>query len=79
VTEGRWKLQRTDLNWAIELPVDITRAASVSPGSVAVLYAEPGSLSLEILPPLSPGLKADVRRTCEEFRDAFEEMRQLGD
>jgi hypothetical protein len=77
--EGRWTLQGTDLSRAIELPTDITRAAGVSPGSVAVLYAEPGSLSVEILPPLSPGLKADVRRTCEEFRDAFEEMRQLGD
>ena len=34
---------------------------------------------IELLPPPSPELVSSVLEICEEFREAFEEMKRLGD
>ncbi|MBC7929409.1 MAG: hypothetical protein H7Z38_02480 [Rubrivivax sp.] len=44
-----------------------------------VLYPHEGGMSYEILPPPAPDMQASVLQTCQEFRDAFAEMKRLGD
>jgi hypothetical protein len=55
------------------------KALGVDEGSVIVLYPHEGGMSYEILPPLSPDMQASVLQTCEEFKEAFAEMKRLGD
>lgn len=71
--------QKTDLGWVIEIPPEMTRALGVAEGSLAVLHAKTGTIEVEILPPPSPELIESVRETYEEFKEAFEEMKRLGD
>lgn len=71
--------QKTDLGWVVEIPPEIARALGVADGSLAVLHPQDGSLEVEILPPPSPELKAEVRRICEELGETFEELKRLGD
>ena len=44
-----------------------------------VLYPREGGMSYEILPPLPLEIKASVSETCEQFKEAFAEMKRLGD
>jgi hypothetical protein len=71
--------QKTDLGWVIEVPAEVARALGVAEGSFAVLTTKEGRLEVEILPSPTPELIESVRETCEEFKDAFEEMKRLGD
>ena len=65
--------------WIMEIPPEMAAAMGVAEGSVIVLYLREGGMSYEILPPLSPDVKESVLQTCEEFKDAFAEMKRLGD
>ena len=71
--------QKTDIGWVIEVPAEIARVLGVAEGSFAVLTAKEGRLEVEVLPPPSPELIQSVHETCEEFKDAFDEMKRLGD
>jgi hypothetical protein len=71
--------QKTAMGWVIEIPKEMTRALGVAEGSLAVLHAKDGNIDIEILPPPSPELVESVRETYEEFKEAFEEMKRLGD
>jgi bifunctional DNA-binding transcriptional regulator/antitoxin component of YhaV-PrlF toxin-antitoxin module len=71
--------QKTDLGWVIEVPMEIARVLGVAEGSFAVLSTREGRLEVEILPPPTAELIQSVRETCEEFKDAFDEMKRLGD
>lgn len=71
--------QKTDLGWVIEVPTEIARSLEVPEGSLAVLSVTDGRLDVEILPTPTPELLQSVRETCEEFKDAFDEMKRLGD
>lgn len=72
--------RKTNLSWAVEIPPEIAQALGVAEGSVAVLSPRDGKLEVsEILPPASPELKESVREIYEQFKDAFEEMKRLGD
>jgi hypothetical protein len=51
----------------------------VGEGSVIVLYPREGGMSYEILPPLPPDMRDSVLQTCEEFKEAFAEMKRLSD
>ncbi len=57
----------------------MAKAMGIEEGSVIVLYPRECSMSYEILPPLSPDMKASVLETCEQFKEAFAEMKRLGD
>jgi hypothetical protein len=63
----------------MEVPPEMAAAMGVDEGSVIVLYPHEGGMSYEILPPLSPEMEASVLETCEQFKEAFAEMRRLGD
>lgn len=66
-------------SWVIEIPDEMARAMGVPPGSVAVLHTTQGTIEVEVLPPPSPELDESVRRICDKYKDAFEEMKRLGD
>ena len=71
--------QKTGRGWIMEIPAEMAKALGVEEGSVIVLYPHEGGMSYEILPPLSPEMKASVLETCEQFKEAFAEMKRLGD
>jgi hypothetical protein len=71
--------QKTDQGWIIDIPPDMADVMGVAHGSIGVLSPRQGGISIEILPPPSPEFVASVLETCEEFREAFEEMKRLGD
>jgi hypothetical protein len=71
--------QETDLGWVIEVPTEIARVLGVPEGSFAVLSTANGRLEVEVLPPPTHELEQSLRETCEEFKDAFDEMKRLGD
>lgn len=71
--------QKTAHGWIIEIPAEMAQAIGVSEGSLAVLHAKAGSFEVEILPPPSSELEKSVQRIHDKYREAFEEMKQLGD
>ena len=71
--------QKTDLGWVVDVPNEIAQALGVANGSIALLHANEGRLEIEILPPPSAELVESVRRLNEKYKDAFEEMKRLGD
>lgn len=71
--------KKTDQGWIIEMPVDMTQALGIEQGSFAVLYSKNGNVEVEVLPPIPSDLEVSVIETCEEFNDAFEEMKRRGD
>ncbi len=71
--------EKTGRGWIMDIPPEMANALGVEEGSVIVLYPREGSMSYEILPPLSPDMQASVLQTCEEFKEAFAEMKRLGD
>lgn len=71
--------KKTDRGWIIEMPPDMAKAFGVVEGSFAVLYSKDGNIEVDILPPILSDLEASVRATCEEFDEAFREMKRLGD
>ncbi len=71
--------KKTDLGWIVDVPDEIAQALGVPEGSIAILHANEGRLEVEILPPPSEELVKSVRRTSEQFKEAFDEMKRLGD
>ena len=72
-------LRKPGRGWVIEIPTEMAAAMCVEEGSVIVLYPREGGMSYEILPPLPPDMKASVLETCEKLKEAFAEMKRLGD
>jgi len=71
--------KKTDLGWVIQVPPEMAQGMGVAEGSLAVLHPKPSGLDVEILPPPSQELKESVRRVHDKYREAFEEMKRLGD
>ena len=65
--------------WVITMTPEMARGAGVAEGSHIAFYLSDGAVAAEILPPASPELRAEVRRVADKFRDAFAEMKRLGD
>ena len=65
--------------WVITMTPEMSRVAGVAEGSMIVFYLSDGAVAAEILPPVSPELRADVQRIAGKFKDAFTEMKRLGD
>lgn len=71
--------EKTGRGRVVDVPPEMAAAMGVGESSVIVLYPHEGGMRYEILPPLSPDMKASVFETCEQFKEAFAEMRRLGD
>jgi hypothetical protein len=73
------QVQTTDQGWIIHIPDDMAPIMGVPRGSVGVLHPTSGALNVEILPPLEPSMRDSVLQGCEELREAFEELKRIGD
>lgn len=72
-------IQKSKQGWIIELPDDFAKEIGVEKGSIAVLYGGNGKLETEIIPPPSPELEKAVDRIYDKYKDAFAEMKRIGD
>ncbi|MFN0124220.1 MAG: hypothetical protein ACKV2V_27285 [Blastocatellia bacterium] len=73
------QLAQVDQGWIISIPDDMVKIMGVARGSVGVLHPKAGGIEVEILPPLDPDLRSSVLEGCEELREAFEELKHIGD
>jgi antitoxin component of MazEF toxin-antitoxin module len=65
--------------WVITMPPEMAQAAGVAEGSLLSLHFVNGAIAVEILPPASAELRAEVQRIADKFKDAFAEMKRRGD
>lgn len=70
---------RTEQGWVIVMTPEMSQQAGVAENSLIVLHLNEGGISAEILPPATSEMKESVRQISEKFREAFEEMKRLGD
>jgi hypothetical protein len=70
---------KTERGWVINMTPEMSRQAGVADNSLIIIHLEAGKVAAEILPPATQEMKEDVRRVSEKFREAFEEMKRLGD
>jgi len=70
---------RTECGWVIVMTPEMSQQAGVAENSLLVLHLGEGQVTAEILPPATSEMKESVRQISEKFRDAFEEMKRLGD
>ncbi len=61
------------------MPPEMAEVTGMEEGSIIVLYAKEGSISVDVLPPLAPELKKEIRQIYEEHQETFEELKRLGD
>lgn len=73
-------LNNTELtNWLIEMPAHVANAIGVEEGSRLILQVRDGNISVEILPPTPHEIKERAQKIADKFRDAFAEMKRVGD
>lgn len=70
---------RTEQGWAVPMLPEMAQIADVPEGSFIVLHLERGGVKAEIIPPATEEMKRSVRESVEKFKDAFAEMKRLGD
>lgn len=76
---GMSQFVKTEQGWAVRMPPEMAMAAGVPEGSIIVLHFECGGIKAEILPPATGEMKQSVRESVEKFKDAFAELKRLGD
>ena len=57
----------------------MTAEIGMAESSIGILQVSDGKIEGEILPPPSPELEATIDRIHEKYKDAFSEMKRLGD
>jgi hypothetical protein len=65
-------------NWVVEMTPEMAQAANVAEGSYIVFQLSAGKILAEILQP-SPEIDKFVQRISEKYKEAFAEMKRLGD
>jgi hypothetical protein len=71
--------RKTEQGWIINMPPEMAKVTGMAEGSLVVLYAKEGGLSVEVLPPPSAELEQEIREIYEEYKETFEELKRLGD
>ncbi len=71
--------RQTEQGWAAIMPLEMAQQAGVAENSLLVLHVQDGAISAEILPPITEETKQRVRESIAKFKDAFDEMKRLGD
>ena len=66
-------------SWLIEIPEQIIKELDLTEGSQIALTINDGEVSGDVLPPLSPEMKAVSKRILEKNREVYEELKRLGD
>lgn len=72
-------LQKREDGWAATMPPEMAKQAGVADDSIVVLHLKNGVITTEILPPISETTRQRVRESMDKFKDAFDEMKRLGD
>ena len=72
-------IQKSGQQWIIELPDEFAESIGVEKNSIGLLGCKDGKIEVEILPPPSPQLEESVDRIYDKYKDAFKEMKRLGD
>ena len=70
---------KEECGWIIKMTPEMSQQAGVAENSLIVIHLAEGKISAEILPPATPEMKKSVAQISEKFREAFEEMKRLGD
>jgi hypothetical protein len=71
--------QKTGQGWVVDIPSEFAQELGVAEGSIALLHARQGKIEVEILPPPAAELEASVQRLHAKYKDAFEELKRIGD
>jgi hypothetical protein len=71
-------IEKSDKGWIVELPDDFSQEIGVEKGSIAVLRGSEGKIEAEIIAP-SPEIKKSVDRIYDKWKDAFTEIKRIGD
>ena len=71
--------QRSEHGWVVAMTPEMAAEAGVAEGSFLVFYLREGQVSAEILPPATEEMKQGVEESVVKFKDAFAEMKRLGD
>jgi len=72
-------IQKSNKGWIIELPEDFTEEIGVKKNSIGILQVSDGKIEVEVIPPPSTEMKNIIDRIHEKYKDAFAEMKRLGD
>ena len=72
-------IQKSAKGWILELPDEFAESIGVEKNSIGLLGYKDGKIEVEILPPPSPELEKSIDRIFDKYKDAFEEMKRLGD
>ena len=67
-----------ELEWAVEMPDEIAEVVGVPKGSLVLLHAQQGKLTVEIMP-AKPEMVAAAQRIYEKYKEDFEELKRIGD
>jgi hypothetical protein len=71
-------IQKSDKGWIVALPDDFSQEIGVEKGSIAVLRGNEGKIEAEIIAP-SPEIEKSIDRIYSKWKDAFTEMKRIGD
>jgi len=71
--------RKREPGWFIKMPREMAEIVGAAEGSILAVYAKMGKPYVEIYPPLRPDLKAIVDEILDKNKEAFEELKRLGD
>ena len=71
--------QKTERGWVVAMTPEMSREAGVMEGSYLVFYLNEGHVSAEVFPPATAEMKQSAAESIDKFKDAFAEMKRLGD
>ena len=77
--EQQKKQESKIASWLVEIPSNIIEELDLAKGSKIALTVKNGEVSGDVLPPLSPKLKAISKRILEKRRKVYEELKRFGD
>ena len=77
--EQQKKQESKIASWLVETPSNIIKELVLADGSRIALTVNNGEVSGDVLPPLSPELKAVSKRILEKRRKIYEELKRFGD
>ncbi len=71
--------QPREHGWAATMPPEMAHQAGVEENSLFIVHLNDGVITTEILPPISDETKKRVSESILKFKEAFAEMKRLGD
>lgn len=72
-------IEKTEQGWIIEFPDEFAELIGVEKNSIGLLGYKNGKIEIEVLPPPSEEIQEISERIFNKYKDAFEEMKRLGD